>query len=330
MGGVLRTPAPPVDTREIEADGGRWLTVGERVLEYAVLGPEGGTPVIAVSPYSQTCYFYAMPFMKDLYARYNLRVYAISQPGFGLSDCHPLGHKRLLKDWPLDVEKLMQKERISGNFYVLGMSAGGAHGLVTAIHFKDRCLGGFLLAPTMDPACEVDAGVQRQRATEAVKWALCTAYLGDAVARMLAKVDSVQRMNAAPDVKAAMQRIEKEPALSHLKPSRDAFCADSDRCVKHTFRGWCDNMCTMCEGWTFDLAELAGQRFCIVSAPDDGCNPPEMQTWLAGMIPGCQLVVVPEGFGHFSGMLPSNWERGLEYMVGRTKIAAAAQEVERS
>ena len=88
-------PAHPATAAEIEADGGRWVkTADGRLIEYFTCGADAGPWVYYQHGYGSTGkIILIVPGVCEAAAALGLRVFAPSQPGFGLSSTYPLDPK---------------------------------------------------------------------------------------------------------------------------------------------------------------------------------------------------------------------------------------------
>ena len=118
---LLRVPALPVDPAAITAAGNRYVTLKDgRMLEYVVCGApeptsesvEAPMAVYAAHGYAGTGGMVAAPWMCEAYLSNNMRVFAVTMPGFGLSDSMPLGRLRSLAEWGADVLAVLEREGV--------------------------------------------------------------------------------------------------------------------------------------------------------------------------------------------------------------------------
>lgn len=310
-GCCCRQPAAKVTIERIQAAGNKYVQQKDgRILEYATCGLRTGTPVYYANMYGSTCN--ALSPIFDAYAKkHGLFMFSVSMPGFGLSDCTPLGYKRSLLEWPADVDLVMQAEGVQ-NFIAMGASTGCVHTAAVAQAFPERILAVMMHSPTAPHRVEQEGGGIALK-TKVTKWALGKPYLGDMTAKVFGLLDTQTRMAlASPDVYAALKKWKREGGEG--QKVAEYWIADGNRCTCHTSRGWTDNIHTIVDELPFPMSELErhakdGRHFWITTAPDDLTNPPPMQKWWNDSVPGSTLLHFDEGYGHLHGLAPENMER---------------------
>lgn len=317
----LRSPAPRVQTSEIENAGNHWVRLKDgRLIEYAKCGDPKGLPVYAAPGYASTASYYTAPWMCKLYEKHGFMVIGVSMPGFGLSDSMPVGFKRSLRDWPRDVFPVLEKENVK-DFAVFGVSTGCVHGAAVAAALPDRITRMLLSTPTAPKKVESTCdGIAKE--TAAIKKALDTPYLGDLIAKVMSLLSGRTQAGAAPDVLKALQKME---ALGgRYAEILDHALADVERSSAHTYRGYTDNMHTVIDDIPFSLNELGdrltarGSKIGITTAPDDTTNPPAMQRWFHSELKGSELLHFDAGWGHSHVDDPDNFERMLTFLAGQS------------
>uniref|UniRef100_A0A7S2AEL8 Uncharacterized protein n=1 Tax=Alexandrium andersonii TaxID=327968 RepID=A0A7S2AEL8_9DINO len=137
---------------------------------------------------------------------------------------------------------------------------------------------------------------------------------------------SLQRAGAAPDAKAALQRMRVE-----LPTTFEEIIANFDHGSSHTYRGFTDNAGTILRPLPFRLQDLAalteaGCSIAITSSDDDTTNPPAMQRWFQSQVPGSSIMRFSNGWGHLHGFVPEHFERTLSFlMTGRDSSQVSAE-----
>jgi pimeloyl-ACP methyl ester carboxylesterase len=295
-------PAHPATVAEIEADGGKWIRTEEgRLIEYFTCGAPSGTPCYIQHGYGNTGKFtFVVPELCEAADRLGLRLISPSQPGFGLSSTYPLDRVRTLREWPADVDLILRQENVD-DFYVSGFSAGCVHALTVAHAFGDRVLGVGIFTPTTPLEVEQRTNGAMALPTKVVRNVFVYPYFGDLLGYLMSLMDGRSRMAAAPDVLAALVKMETKAVAGEPKWGRVArgFIEDQNRGMVKGFRGWQDNMAILNEDVPFDTQALAsdvvkknGRKLIITTSPDDTTNPPVMQEWWKENLPGSELMHV--------------------------------------
>ena len=145
-----------------------------RQLEYAAYGPVDGDPAVFVHGWGCCATMFGLPYCQAVITAHNLRVYAVSVPGSGLSDAAP-HHRgwgcwrtqrvvgRTLSEFCDDIRELSEQvinphgpasasggETPAASFWVCGFSMGAAHAAAVAAALPDRVRGVGIFGPT-DP-----------------------------------------------------------------------------------------------------------------------------------------------------------------------------------
>lgn len=144
-----------------------------RQLEYATYGPADGEPAVFVHGYGCCATMFGLPYFQAVFVAHNLRVYAVSMPGSGLSDAAP-HHRgwgcwrrqrvvgRNLSEFCDDIRELAEQViqpnsnaasadmMAASTFWVCGFSMGAAHAAAVAAALPDRVRGVGIFGPT-DP-----------------------------------------------------------------------------------------------------------------------------------------------------------------------------------
>ena len=208
-----------------------------------------------------------------------------------------------MEEWPADIKLILDKLGIN-DFYVSGLSAGCVHAFTVAYAFKERILGIGVNTPTAPFSAE-NALTQMAPITKYLRIIMEYPYIGDMLAYLMSKMTAKQRMEAAPDVAKALNKMLrlKEPWMIR---AYDGYISDQTRGVVKGHRGWCDNMYNINEDLPFPTNELdfvseKGLKFVITSAKDDTTNPPRMQQYWAESIKGVEIIHREEGYGHLHG-----------------------------
>eukprot|EP00941_MAST-03F_sp_MAST-3F-sp1_P001229 g1229.t1 len=319
-----RQPNEKVTGEEIIADGGDYVVTKDgRFLEYFTCGSKSKEAdfVYIQHGYGQTGKFIynSIPGLCEVAEKYNLFLFSPTMPGFGLSSNYSLGTVRKLEDWPKDIKLILDKLNVN-SFYVSGLSAGCVHAFMIAHAFKDKILGVGVNTPTTSFSVESGMG-QIALATKFVRVVMEYQYFGDVLGYLMSKMSALQRMEAAPDVAAALNKMErlKEPWM--IK-ARSGYLSDQTRGVVKGHRGWTDNMATINQDLPFPNHELnfiseKGLKFVLTSSNDDTTNPPAMQRYWAETIKGVEIIQRDVGYGHLHGTVPGCFDEIFKQMIRR-------------
>jgi len=274
------------------------------ICQYFRCGNKGGKDVYFQHGYGNTGkVIFTVPEICHAAEKLNLHLFSPSQPGFGLSSTYPLDKVRKLSEWPSDIDLILKQEQIN-NFYVGGWSAGCVHALTIANAYSDRVLGIAISTPTAPLSAELLTNSDMALPTKIVKYTFPIPYVGDLLGFLMSLMDGRQRMAAAPDVAAALDKMERlgNDGEEKWHSILNGFVTDQNRGMIKGYRGWQDNMAILNEDVPFDTKTLAakmqGKKIIITSAADDTTNPPIMQTWWQEQLPGSELMQCKVGFGH--------------------------------
>ncbi|CAK8988498.1 unnamed protein product [Durusdinium trenchii] len=142
--------APPdIDVSKIFAAGGKYAQAEDgRIIEYYTYGSEDREAQILLQ-INGSCgsgrLFKEMTGIVNTFQELKIRGISISLPGHGFSSNHP---SRRIGDWPRqDVRPVFEKENITGQFMVAGMSFGSSHAMAVMHEFPERVTHAHLLVP---------------------------------------------------------------------------------------------------------------------------------------------------------------------------------------
>lgn len=321
---LARQPNDPVTAEEILKDGGDYVVTPDgRFIEYFTCGDTDDNNATNNWVYMQHGYgsngkfIHHLPNICREAKMNNLRLFSPSMPGFGMSTNHPIGTTRKLQDWPNDVKLILDKLGIQ-KFYASGTSTGCVHAFVVAHAFPDKILGIGVNTPTAPLAVESSVS-QIAPITKYLRILLEYDYIRDVLGWLMSKLSVEQRIKAAPDVAAALDKMLeiREPWMVE---SHAGWIADQSRGVVKGHRGWSDTMATINEDLPFPANELnfvheKGMKFVMTSASDDTTNPPQMQAYWANAIKGVEIISRPEGWGHAHGSVPGCFDEIYKRMM---------------
>lgn len=284
------------DTQDPEARQYTVTTPDERTLGVAEYGPEDGFPCFSIHGTPGSRYGGPPPDQPDLYERLGVRRIGFDRPGYGLSTRLP---GRVVADASADVTAIADHLGLEA-FAVEGGSGGGPHCLAVATMLGDRvtraaCVVG--VAPYGDDGLEHErwmAGMTQGNVDE-FEWSL----QGESVLR-----PQLERL-AAGD----LDRLDTDPS----KPLGDEYeLSDADlaiitrpdfierirRGTQESYRmgvdGWVDDDLVFVKDWGFDLAQLTVPTM-VWYGVDDTLVPEAHGRWLAGNVPGAQVVAMSGG-----------------------------------
>ena len=311
-------PTGRVKAEDIEAKAGhRFVALPDgRLLEYTVGGDEESDNVVYFQHGYMLCGSMACdPTISAICKKAGIKIIAASMPGCGLSDSYPIGKVRTIKEWPADVLTILDRERVART-HIWSCSAGCVHAAALAYGLPSERVGNVCLGcPTApDGAPGVQEGMSG--ATVVVKTLMSKRYIGDCLGCCMGKCMSTDtRMNAAPDVAAAMARAAVESPML-LEGIRNQF----EESLTFTYRGIPDNFPTMAEDYSQWIPKLSllihdQRKIVITTAPDDTTNPPVMQYWFHEKVPGSVLMKFEPGWGHAHNLITEeNIVRQLHFL----------------
>jgi pimeloyl-ACP methyl ester carboxylesterase len=278
---------------------------GGRSLGFAEYGDPDGDPVL---------WFHATPgarkqFPPDahqLALERRFRLIGVERPGTGFST--PFTHDRII-DWASDVEMfadLMGLER----FGVIGLSGGGPYVLAACHALPDRVAAGAVLGgigPTRGP----ERAPGYTRILPIIHPALAAVRVP--LSEILTSLTRQVRVAAskAYDLYARIAPPSDRPVLR--RPEMKAvFLYDLTTALEGGLRAPVSDIVLFGRDWGFSLREIeVPVRFWHGDA--DGIVPLSHGEFMAAIVPGAELVVVPGG-GHFAG-----------YILGRDVLDWVAQ-----
>jgi len=289
----LRREPDPVDVRNILREGGKYVVLSQeqpksdRILEYFTYGSQDkNSPVIVeFNGFGGTAKRLKEVGDED-YKKLGLKGIGITIPGFGYSTLHE-GHR--VKNWPLDVEQVLEKENVT-RFILKGQSFGSGHAMSVAHYFKDheifKCVGMILLVPLISPIHQDQIGVAHS-------------------ARNLGRIihfpwisDLAFFFLAGSTLQQFSPNVRKMAAEGF---NVTIFLSDLERGRRHTHLGWKSNLETMISehDWGFHPSDIRLSRVSVMYASDDNINPPEYGEWLAKQITN-SFEVVASGYNHLT------------------------------
>ena len=264
--------APLVDAR-LRLRDGRWLA-------YCEWGDRAGTPVVLFhgAPGSRR-----MAPQPGVTAQLGARLVTFDRPGYGGSDVH---EGRELVDTPADVVELLAALGVD-DFAVIGVSAGGAHALATAVLLRDRVRALALLG-VPGPLDDVPGA-----------W--------DALPPLYGPTARMARQEPARSVRAMVRATEgfvADPAsfLGGGTPADRAVAADPDHgpmlladaveAFRTSGRGMADDLVALWRPWGFAVAD-APPRARLWHGAEDTRAEPDLR-WFAATLPAAVTHVWPD------------------------------------
>jgi pimeloyl-ACP methyl ester carboxylesterase len=225
------------------------------------------------------------------------RLITFDRPGYGGSDVHD---GRELVDTPADVLELLAALAVD-DFAVIGVSAGGAHALATAVQLRDRVQALALLG-VPGPLDEVPGA-----------W--------DALPPLYGPTARMARQEPARSVRAMVRATERfvvDPAsflgggtpadrTVATDPAHGAMLlADAVEAFRTSGRGMADDLVALWRPWSFAVADApSGAR--LWHGAEDTRAAPDFH-WFAAALPGARPHVWPDE-GHLG--VVSRWPEVL-------------------
>jgi pimeloyl-ACP methyl ester carboxylesterase len=278
-----------------------------RLLDVAVSGPDGGTPLIfhhgtpgAVPPVRS---------IERAAHRRGLRLVTFSRPGYGASTRLP---GRAVVDVAADVEVLLE-HLDAPRCLVGGWSGGGPHALATAARLADRVAAVLSIAgvaPCGLPELDFMAGMGELNIIE-----FGLALEGEPALRphLEKEADELRGADAA-GLLAGMATVlsEVDRAVLTHELAEDIAAGFSEG-LRPGVDGWIDDDLAFSRPWGFSLDEITVPAF-VWQGSEDLMVPFAHGEWLAAHVPGA-VAHLEQGEGHLSVSVGAI-DRMLDELVG--------------
>jgi pimeloyl-ACP methyl ester carboxylesterase len=266
--------------------------VDGRRLDFAVSGPDGGTPLIFHhgTPGSVT----GFDAIRQSVHERGLRLVTFSRAGYGDSTRLP---GRDVAAVVADVEALLDHLGAS-RCVVAGWSGGGPHVLATAAGLPERVAGALVIAgaaPYGMPGLDFLAGMGEGNIEE-----FGLALQGEAACRPALEAEAEQLRSTTPSaVIEQLATILPDVDRAALTDEwGDDLVASFAEALRVGVDGWVDDDLAFVKPWGFALDEIAVPTF-IWQGSEDLMVPFAHGQWLAGAIPGV-TAHLEQGHGHLS------------------------------
>ncbi|MEU2243528.1 alpha/beta hydrolase [Streptomyces sp. NPDC018338] len=276
--------------KRVRTDDGRLLVAEE-------WGNPSGTPVLLFHGTPGTRLGTALPDTADRHP--GVRFLSYDRPGYGDSDRSP---GRLVAGAARDAAAVADAFGVD-RFAVVGRSGGGPHALACAALLPDRVRAAAVLVGLAPPDA---AGLD---------------WLGDMTpfnveeyGRARAHLDGRDPGGLDRDLAARAAEIRRDPARliedlrAELSPHdlpvvedprvRTVLLRTYREALRVSHHGWLDDCLAFVRPWGFDVAAVTVPVL-LWHGLDDAFSPVGHTRWLAGRIPGAELVLVPDA-GHFA------------------------------
>jgi len=225
----------------------------------------------------------------------NLRLVAISRPGYGLSD-RLAG--RTAASVVEDVEDVLDDLGIK-EFITIGWSGGGPHALACGALLPNRCKGVSSLAG-VGPYGEDDLDFLEGMGPENVE-EFGMALKGEVILRVWMEENAEPyRTIAGEELAAALGGLVPEVDIRALneKGLAEIWASSMRRCFTNGLDGWIDDMMVFCNNWGFNPSEIT-VPVTIWQGELDLMVPFSHGKWLLKRIPGA-IAKLEKGHGHLS------------------------------
>ncbi|SEG81194.1 Pimeloyl-ACP methyl ester carboxylesterase [Actinacidiphila yanglinensis] len=285
----------------------RLTTPDGRLLDMAVSGPEGGTPLVfhhgtpgSVPPFRA---------VERAAHRHGLRLVTFSRAGYGASTRAP---GRAVVDVAADVRTVLDHLG-AARCLVAGWSGGGPHALATAARLPDRVAGVLVIAgvaPYGLPDVDFLAGMGEGNIEE-----FGAALRGEAALRPFLEKEAVQlRDTDAAGLITGMETLLPPVDRAVLTAEFGADMAASfAEALRLSVDGWLDDDLAFTRPWGFSLDEITVPAF-VWQGSDDLMVPFAHGRWLAAHVPRA-VAHLEQGEGHLSVAVGAI-DRMLEELVG--------------
>jgi pimeloyl-ACP methyl ester carboxylesterase len=246
-----------------------------RVLSCCQWGPAEGEPLFVLhgSPGSRF-----LRHREEVYQRAGAWVITYDRPGYGASTRLP---GRQVSHAAADVVSIADQLGL-GRFGVCGISGGGPHALAVAARHPDRvrrCATVVSLGPYGVPGLDFFASMS---AADRQEWAWIQqgeqALVEHMVPDLVSWIDTLDTEQPPEGMTDWVRRML-------VQAFREAFAPGPG--------GFVDDFRSFVQPWGFDVAEVAAPTRIMVASEDKSSL--AHGQWLAGHIPGAQLVIVPGG-----------------------------------
>jgi pimeloyl-ACP methyl ester carboxylesterase len=264
----------------------------EGILEYAVAGPEDGTPIVFHhgTPGSQILF---EPFIAAAVTR-GLRYVSYTRPGYGGSTRQP---DRIVASCVMDTTSVLNELEID-RCYVVGWSGGGPHALACAALLPQRVIAASTIAGVAPWGVKhldwlADMGKENVEEFNAALAgpAELQSYL-ERVEPALAQVTSEQIIVALGDL---VDDVDKAALSGEL----GTFLANNFReALRNGFWGWLDDDLAFTRDWGFELDRIK-VPVTVWQGAKDRMVPFAHGKWLAEHVPNARANLLPED-GHLS------------------------------
>jgi pimeloyl-ACP methyl ester carboxylesterase len=263
-----------------------------RLLDMAVSGPAGGTPLVFHhgTPGALT---QVRSFRCAAHER-GLRLVTYSRPGYGASTRQP---GRAVVDAAADVQALLDHLE-APRCLVAGWSGGGPHALATAARLADRVAGVLSIAgvaPYGVPDVDFTAGMGESNITE-----FSLALQGEEALRPYLEKEAEELRGAdAAGLHAGLASVLSEvdrAALTH--EFAEDMAASFTEGLRLGVDGWLDDDLAFTRPWGFSPEEITAPVF-VWQGSEDLMVPFAHGMWLAAHVPGV-VAHLEEGEGHLS------------------------------
>ena len=263
-----------------------------RVLEVAVAGPEGATPIVFHhgTPMAGVLF----PPLVSAAAERGLRTVAYSRPGYGRSTPR-LG--RIVADAAADVAAIVNALGAE-SFYTMGWSGGGPHAIACAALLPHRCLAAVSLAgvaPWDAPGLDWLAEMGDENLEEFGLVLRGPDALEPFLEREAAKLKDIRPEQVATALGTLVSEVDRAALTGE-------FAEFSARSMRHSLSsgiaGWRDDDLAFVRPWGFDLTSIR-RPVAIWQGAQDRMVPFAHGAWLAENIVGAQKRLFPSE-GHLS------------------------------
>jgi len=323
---LCKRPLPrQADPALIVEEGGRHVmsSDGKRLVEYFVGGSSFPTATTVVIVTGGGCTGkLVLELTRKAAERLNVKVIAISLPGWGYGTIHP----RLPNyyDWAeSDVRPVLAQERV-GMFVVAGASHGAPFAMAIAHRFRMGVLGLGLRVPFLPPEVTDPAELPRYRAYMAPKLADNALPFGWLIHLLMAPLST--RLTAG-SLDWLIHRSTYWNFKRDYPEEFELLYADKARANTHYGHMALLIHRQMFNEWGFDPRELTTRKRLLWHAPDDQDVPPSHGKWLGDFwtstaaSPGDVIVKEVPGYGHLGGGF-ADYDAFLTQLMGMVEAGA--------
>mmetsp|Transcript_4684 Transcript_4684/g.6530 ORF Transcript_4684/g.6530 Transcript_4684/m.6530 type:complete len:357 (+) Transcript_4684:67-1137(+) len=321
--GIWESSILPPDPLKVKpsvyvAQGAKFFDVGNRTIEYFEFGTEKGAPVLVIAGERNTGKFFK--FYDEWAKKKEIRLLAISLPGYGLSDNE---EGRRLEDYR-DATELVNNLKLD-KFYVAGVHLGAIHAALTATQNPQKVLGIGLFAPSV-PLTKLATLTDLTWLEHAYTQYSTVAYFPD----MFSFVAAYTFWSDYPSSESYLETSSpSELAILNKTPQvKEALVWDAVRAFNRTARGYAEFPRLVNTPFNINWKDLASKKTIISIGKKDAAA--SFQEEYLKLLPNSQVVTYEDQgryhpYTHFEDLLVKLLEKKTSSTAQTTTSPAASK-----